>query len=130
MTSMYNQVGEFHEQILGLTKPEIPTFNQPEWIIERTRFILEEVQEFTTASFKGDMVEAADGLADVLYVVLGTAWMMGLPMDKIFNHVHNCNMLKKKGITSRGNAIDAIKPEGWVAPQQGIAKILEDVLDE
>lgn len=129
MHSMFDRVGEFHEQVLGLEKPEIPTLNDPEWIIERTRFLLEEVTEFTTAGLKGDMVAAADGLADIVYVTLGTSWMMGLPFDKIFNHVHSCNMNKKRGMTARGNAIDAVKPPGWVAPEQGIAKLLEDYLD-
>ena len=129
MTSMFDQVAEFHEKILGLEAPEIPTLVGAEWVIERTRFMLEEVTEFTEAAIKGDMVEAADGLADVIYVALGTAWQMGIPLDKIFNHVHECNMKKRRGVTSRGNAIDAVKPEGWVAPNQGIAKLLEDHLD-
>jgi predicted HAD superfamily Cof-like phosphohydrolase len=122
-------VGEFHEKILGLEKPDLPNFPSPEWIIERTRFLLEEVGEFAGSGLKGDMVEAADGLADIVYIALGTAWMMGIPFDKIFQHVHNCNMKKRKGVTSRGNAIDAVKPEGWQPPNQGIAKIIEDHLD-
>jgi predicted HAD superfamily Cof-like phosphohydrolase len=126
---MFEQVGEFHEQILGLEKPEIPTFISPEWCLERTRFLLEEVSEFAGAAMKGDMVEAADGLADIIYVAIGTAWMMGLPLDKIFTHVHNCNMKKVRGVGTRGNAIDAVKPEGWQPPNQGIAKLLEDHLD-
>jgi predicted HAD superfamily Cof-like phosphohydrolase len=99
------------------------------WVIERTRFLLEEVGEFTDAAIKGDMVEAADGLADIIYVALGTAWQMGIPMDKIFEHVHNCNMKKQRGQTTRGNDVDAIKPPGWIPPNQGIAKLLEDALD-
>ncbi len=128
--TMFKKVGDFHTDVLNLEAPELPTFNQPDWIIERTRFLMEEVQEFTTAAMTNDMVGAADGLADIIYVALGTAWMMGLPMDKIFDHVHNCNMKKMKGIGVRGNAIDAVKPPGWVAPEQGIAKLLEDALDE
>jgi predicted HAD superfamily Cof-like phosphohydrolase len=54
--------------------------------------------------------------------------MMGLPFDKIFDHVHTCNLQKQRGVGPRGNAIDAIKPEGWVPPEQGIAKLLEDYL--
>lgn len=128
--TMFKQVADFHTEVLGLEEPEIPTFNRPDWVIERTRFLLEEVQEFTTAAITGDMVEAADGLADIVYIALGTAWMMGLPFEKIFSHVHNCNMQKQRGMTSRGNAIDAIKPPGWQAPNTGIAKILADSLDE
>jgi predicted HAD superfamily Cof-like phosphohydrolase len=56
--------------------------------------------------------------------------MMGIPMDAIFQHVHNCNMKKVSGIGPRGNKIDAIKPEGWVKPNGGIAKLLGDSLDK
>lgn len=128
MLSLFDKVGEFHTEVLKLDEPELPNLGQPEWIIERTRFMLEEVGEFAGSALKGDMVEAADGLADIIYVALGTAWMMGIPFDKIFDHVHNCNMRKVRGMTSRGNAIDAVKPPGWVPPNQGIAKILEDHL--
>ena len=127
--TMFKKVADFHTEILGVEEPEIPTFNQPDWIIERTRFMMEELQEFTSAAMQRDMVEAADGLADLVYVALGTAWMMGLPFEKIFDHVHNCNMKKQRGIGPRGNVIDAIKPPGWQPPNQGIAKILEDSLD-
>lgn len=129
MNSMFKQVSDFHEIILGQEFPEIPTLVSPEWVMERTRFLLEEVGEFTDAAMKSDMVEAADGLADIIYVALGTAWQMGLPLEKIFDHVHNCNMKKQRGRTTRGNDVDAIKPDGWVSPNQGIAKLLEDALD-
>jgi predicted HAD superfamily Cof-like phosphohydrolase len=128
--TMFKQVADFHTEVLGLEEPEIPTLVRPEWIIERTRFLLEETQEFTSAAMTGNMVEAADGLADIVYIALGTAWMMGIPFEKIFAHVHNCNMQKKRGVTSRGNAIDAVKPPGWQSPNTGIAKILADSLDE
>lgn len=130
MKSQFKKVADFHTEVLKLSEPQIPTFNSPEWIIERTRFMMEELQEFTSAAMTSDMVKAADGLADIVYVALGTAWMMGLPFDKIFDHVHTCNMKKQKGVTSRGNAIDAMKPVGWQPPDQGIAKILEDALDD
>jgi predicted HAD superfamily Cof-like phosphohydrolase len=129
MNSMFKQVSDFHEVVLGQDFPAIPTLVSPTWVIERTRFLLEEVGEFTDAAIKGDMVEAADGLADIVYVALGTAWQMGIPMDRIFEHVHNCNMKKVRGRTTRGNDVDAIKPAGWVPPNQGIAKLLEDALD-
>lgn len=41
-----------------------------------------------------DVVEAADALADIVYVTNGTAAVMGLPFDKINSEVHSSNMSK------------------------------------
>jgi predicted HAD superfamily Cof-like phosphohydrolase len=67
-------------------------------------------------------VELADGLADLIYVVIGTAVAFGIPIDAVFNEVHRSNMTKNvcnepllKGKVSKG--------AGYSPPQ--IAKILE-----
>ena len=46
----------------------------------RTRLIVEEFAETYKAMQTGDIVEAADGLADLRYVVLGTAIVYGVQM--------------------------------------------------
>ena len=46
----------------------------------RTQLILEELRETHAAMLAGDLVEAADGLADLAYVVVGTAVAYGLPI--------------------------------------------------
>ena len=130
MPSMYDDIEEFHEQIIQLEKPTKVGIISDEFILERTRFLNEEVEEFTTTGMSGDMVGVADALADIVYVALGTAWLMGIPFQAIWDVVHSANMKKVRGITKRGNKHDAVKPEGWVGPEQAIAAILLRKIDE
>lgn len=121
---MFDDVAEFHIKVLGLEKPTEVSLISQEFIVERLRFMQEELTEFTDESWAGNMVGAADAIADLVYVALGTAWQMGLPMNGIWQAVHSANMKKQRGITKRGNKIDAIKPEGWVGPEQAIAALI------
>ena len=130
MPSMYDDIEEFHEHVLNLEKPTQVGIISDEFILERTRFLNEEVEEFTTTGMSGDMVGVADALADIVYVALGTAWLMGIPFQAIWDVVHSANMKKVRGITKRGNKHDAVKPEGWVGPEQAIAAILLRKIDE
>jgi len=43
---------------------------------------------------KGDLVGVADGLADVLYVVIGTAVAYGIDIQEVFDEVHRSNLSK------------------------------------
>jgi len=74
-------------------------------------------------------VGVADALADVIYVALGTAYRMGLPFDEIWGAVQAANMRKVRGLTKRGNKVDAMKPAGWVGPEAEIARAIGSALD-
>ena len=130
MPSMYDDIEEFHEHVLNLEKPTQVGIISDEFILERTRFLNEEVEEFTITGMSGDMVGVADALADIVYVALGTAWQMGLPFQDIWNVVHSANMKKVRGVTKRGNKNDAAKPPGWQSPEPAIAAILLRKIDE
>jgi predicted HAD superfamily Cof-like phosphohydrolase len=60
----------------------------------REALMVEELQELLEAMATEDPVEIADGLADLLYVVFGTAVVYGIPMDEVFLEVHRSNMSK------------------------------------
>lgn len=62
----------------------------------RIRLIAEEFGELCTAIQKGDLVEIADALADLEYVVVGTAVAFGIPHEAVFQEVHRSNMTKTK----------------------------------
>lgn len=124
MSSMFDDVAKFHTDVLKLEKPELPTLISRDFMLERTRFKQEELNEFVEAWYAGDMVKVADALADLVYVALGTAWQIGIPMNQIWQAVHDANMKKIRGITKRGNAVDAVKPEGWAGPEQTIAALI------
>jgi predicted HAD superfamily Cof-like phosphohydrolase len=60
----------------------------------RVALLQEEVGEFITASEKGDLVAIADALADITYVVYGTALTYGIDLDSVLREVHRSNMSK------------------------------------
>ena len=122
--SMLDDVVEFHDKILGIEPPDSPTLITQEFVIERGRFMTEELEEYFKAGMTGDIVATADALADIIYVALGTAHMMGLPFKDIWDHVHRANMRKVRGVTKRGNLVDAKKPADWVPPEAGIAALI------
>jgi predicted HAD superfamily Cof-like phosphohydrolase len=109
---------------------------------ERVQFLLEELIELTmgfgmliqvggivitTSSLRDgtitflecdtqDLGEQADALVDLVYVAKGTAIMLGLPWDMLWDDVQRANMAKVHGIGKRGHLMDAIKPAGWEPP--------------
>ena len=62
----------------------------------RSRLIYEESSEVLAELESEDVDKAAltKELADLLYVVYGTAITFGLPLDTVFNRVHASNMSK------------------------------------
>ena len=60
----------------------------------RTRLIIEEAAELCIALHQRDSIEVADALADLLYVVFGTAIAYGIPIGPVFEEVHRANMSK------------------------------------
>jgi predicted HAD superfamily Cof-like phosphohydrolase len=117
--SYYDDVTEFHHVVLGI-ESTAPTWDLPNSVVERIKFMEEELYEFEDATRMADMVKAADALADLVYVALGTAHQMGLPFDEIWASVHKANMQKMRGIGKRGMVFDAVKPPEWVGPETEI----------
>jgi predicted HAD superfamily Cof-like phosphohydrolase len=60
----------------------------------RVELLEEEVSEFVVASEKEDLVGIADALADIVYVVYGTALTYGIDLDSVLREVHRSNMSK------------------------------------
>lgn len=60
----------------------------------RYELIREELQELFVATGEKDMVEIADALTDLLYVVYGAGHAYGIDLDACFDHVHDSNMSK------------------------------------
>lgn len=67
-----------------------------------------------------DLVEVADGLPDMIYVIIGCALEFGIPLERVFEAVHRANMAKVgAGVDENGKVK---KPDGWTPPN--IALIL------
>ena len=122
--SFYTDVKDFHTafgQPVG-THPEIPKDNER---ILRRKLLREEFDEYMQGEEKDDIVEIADALADITYIACGTAVSYGIPLDKIWETVHNSNMAKLvdgKVLLRADGKIQ--KPEGWQPPN--IEKIIKE----
>jgi predicted HAD superfamily Cof-like phosphohydrolase len=89
-------VGEFHKAF-GLPVRTIPTADIPEKE-QHLRFNLmkEENEEYLDAVKNGDLVEIADALGDMLYILCGTINAHGLQekMAPVFEEIQRSNMSK------------------------------------
>ena len=116
---MLKDIKDFHNKF-GIPKVDKPSFLSVDLMQFRIKFIEEELLEFIKAYKQDNLHDAFDALIDLTYVVLGTAYMMGLPFEDGWNEVHKANMEKIRVENSeqskRKHSADVIKPEGWVAP--------------
>lgn len=80
----------------------------------RMRLIHEEADELLKAIDAGDVVETADGIADLVYVALGAALEFGIPIEEVWHEVQRSNMAKVGGGRRADGKI--LKPEGWRPP--------------
>ena len=91
--SNFELVGDFMEafgQKVEL-EPTWPDFNTREL---RLDLIQEELDELAQAMEDRDMVQIADALTDLLYVVYGAGHAFGIDLDECFQEVHSSNMSK------------------------------------
>lgn len=72
-------------------QPELADFNTAEL---RLDLITEELDELSVAVDNDDIVEIADALTDLLYVVYGAGHAYGIDLDECFDEVHRSNMSK------------------------------------
>lgn len=110
----YAQVQEFHRAFKAWEEP-YPHF-PPDGTVTamRVNLIGEECLELVNAIEDKDLVETADALADLLYVVYGAAIAFGIDIRPVFDEVHRSNMAKVGGPTRADGKI--LKPEGWKPP--------------
>lgn len=104
MEVMQKKLYEFHTKMNAVAH-STPTLINEDTRLLRIRLIREEFNELIYASLAQDMVGIADALADIMYVVLGTACSYGIDMEPIFNEVHRSNMSKLWPHCSRCNAL-------------------------
>jgi len=93
-------VKEFHEAVESNGPPNRPnrSFNDEDVTeqerIHRHLLLMEEVYELDLAMQEDDYVGVADGIADAIYILCGTALRYGIPLDEVFEEVHRSNMTK------------------------------------
>lgn len=141
MTKLREQVTEFHKAF-GQAIAERPTVPTDEIARLRCCLIVEEAFEFVAAmtgdcilagylqhlkkdalstlknptlSFDVKLPEAADAIADLMYVSEGANLALGIDGQTVIDVVHVCNM-KKAGGPKDPVTNKILKPAGWVGP--------------
>lgn len=120
--------------LVGLNGPQHLTQRK---LKERIECLLEELQEFAAGcgliichpagngNFRveylkndQDLAAQADALVDLVYFAIGTAVMLGLPWQHLWDDVQRANLTKVPGPTKRvGHRRDLMKPPGWEGPR-------------
>ena len=79
--------------------------------------IEEEFNEPLNAFIEDDLVEVADGLADMVWVIMGMCNSAGIDFDKIWKEVKSSNMSKfVEGKFIKNDAGKIMKPETYFKP--------------
>lgn len=109
-SSVRRDVEDFH-RALDIPIGETPAIRRTEL---RASLIEEEAAETCAAIRAGNLVEAIDGMCDVLCVIHGAAIEFGVDLDPFWAEVHRTNMAKVGGAVREDGK--RLKPEGWTPP--------------
>jgi len=123
-----NKVRLFHDAF-GIDNAHQPTAElSKNDLLLRYKLMREENEEYLEAAENGDLVEIADALGDMLYILCGTILKHGLQekIEEVFNEIQRSNMSK---LDTNGKPIyredgKVLKSELYFKPN--IARILEN----
>ena len=96
MKKQLNAVKDFHDTF-GLNYNDSPTVDLEKKIIElRFNLMKEENDEYIEAARNNDIVEVADALGDMLYILCGTIIEHGMSeiIEDVFDEIQKSNMSK------------------------------------
>ncbi len=96
MYEAQHMVLEFHKEF-DIHIAHTPTVPEDKTKTLRVRLIQEEFDELKEAFEEKDLSNIAKELADLLYVVYGTAVSYGIDMEPVFQEVQRSNMSKVGG---------------------------------
>ena len=117
---MFKDIQDFHEKF-GFAPRAAGERPDPKLVAFRLKFLMEELHELKQALVVDDLEETLDALVDIVYVALGTAWLLNLDFEYAWHLVHEANMKKIRvdcaADSKRGSAFDVKKPDGWQKPQ-------------
>ena len=120
MDEAQKMVREFHREFDSHVA-ESPSVPDPKTMVLRERLIQEEFDELKEAMKAGTLPAIAKELADLLYVVYGTAVSYGIDMAPVFREVQRSNMSKVGGYK---------RDDGkWVKPPTYSPAMIEPILE-
>lgn len=124
MYRLMNDVADFHVAC-DVPVRYIPAWPNEDRIALRLKLMKEEYEEeLLPAIANRDLVETADAMADLIYVIVGAAIEFGIPLALVWRAVQSANMAKvgPDGKVHRREDGKILKPEGWRPPD--IASII------
>lgn len=141
MINFVGMIREFHEKY-GHHIEKKPAIPSDEVINLRYKLIEEEMNETLGAlrdmmnssprkddeigwTKTDDLIALADGIADSMVVLIGTAISFGIPIEKVYTEVHRSNMSKS---TEKNEYGKTIKGPDWIPPN--IEKIIKSGLND
>ena len=127
MKRQLDHVAKFHD-VFGISNEESPIGEvSNDTYMLRYKLMREENEEYLEAAEKGDLVEIADALGDMMYILCGTILKHGLQhkIEEVFEEIQRSNMSK---LDANGNPIyredgKVMKSELYFKPD--IASILK-----
>ncbi|OFZ07825.1 MAG: hypothetical protein A3D92_03330 [Bacteroidetes bacterium RIFCSPHIGHO2_02_FULL_44_7] len=96
LEEIIGEVAKFHNAF-GIANNHEPTVDLSDADIQlRYKLMREENEEYLEAAQKGDLVEVADALGDMLYILCGTMLKHGVQdkMVEVFTEIQRSNMSK------------------------------------
>ncbi|MEC8459183.1 MAG: nucleoside triphosphate pyrophosphohydrolase family protein [Bacteroidota bacterium] len=96
MKKQLNHVEKFHDTF-GIPNKYSPTATIEDSLIDlRFRLMAEENQEYLEAAKTGNLVEVADALGDMMYILCGTILSHGMQhkIEEVFEEIQRSNMSK------------------------------------
>jgi len=96
MNKKLKAVQDFHDAF-GLGIQHEPVASLPEEKLQlRFNLMAEENEEYLEAARNGDLIEVADALGDMLYILCGTILEHGMQykIEEVFNEIQRSNMSK------------------------------------
>jgi len=121
MVHEQSMVEAFHRMFDIVVNP-VPTVADGSTRRLRVQLIQEEFDELKEALAAEDLSSIAKEMADLLYVVYGTAVSYGIDMDPVFREVHRSNMSKVGGYKREDGK--------WVKPATYSPARIEPILVE
>jgi len=120
MTDEQSMVEEFHRKFDILVQTS-PTDASEDTRRLRIRLIQEEFDELKESMAAGNLAALAKEMADLLYVVYGTAVSYGIDMEPVFREVHRSNLSKVGGYKREDGK--------WVKPPTYSPASIEPIID-
>ncbi len=124
---MFSRIFDFNQNVLGID-PHLPLAldgGQKQWL---TQVLHEEANELGEAT---DLVDQVDALVDSIVFAAGGLYRLGLTVEQAqacLDAVMDANFAKRRGQKEGrkfDGVADAVKPKGWVGPEERIRAILE-----